>query len=162
MLSRINVHAKGYSGNRIEITQTYVDMLNRGVTPVVCEKGSVGACGDLAPMSQMALSLMGEGECFFRGERMPARLALERAGIPVPGLQARDGLVANARGVLGLPQGGDATGPYPSVLLLHGLGSRARVRCRFARAAASHRRRYGVVWYSRSRSRKDCSTAARA
>src|SRR5512140_1264482 len=54
MLSRINVHAHGHSGCRPEITQTYVDMLNRGVTPVVCEKGSVGACGDLAPMSQIA------------------------------------------------------------------------------------------------------------
>jgi histidine ammonia-lyase len=94
MLSRINVHARGHSGCRLEITQTYVDMLNRGVTPVVCEKGSVGACGDLSPMSQVALSLMGEGESIFRGERIPTRAALERAGIPVPGLQARDGLAA--------------------------------------------------------------------
>jgi len=94
MLSRINVHAKGYSGCRLEIPSTYVEMLNRGVVPVVCEKGSVGACGDLAPMSQLALSLMGEGESFYRGERMPTRAALERAGIPVPGLKARDGLAA--------------------------------------------------------------------
>jgi histidine ammonia-lyase len=94
MLSRINVHAKGHSACRPEITGTYVEMLNRGVTPVVCEKGSVGACGDLAPMSQIALALMGEGECFFAGERMPSARALERAGIPVPGLQARDGLAA--------------------------------------------------------------------
>ncbi|HEY3352367.1 MAG TPA: aromatic amino acid ammonia-lyase [Polyangia bacterium] len=94
MLSRINVHQRGYSGPRPEITQTYVDMLNRGVTPVVCEKGSVGACGDLAPMSQIALSLMGEGESFYEGERMPTRQALERASIPIPGLQARDGLAA--------------------------------------------------------------------
>ncbi len=94
MLSRINVHARGYSGCRPEITQTYVEMLNRGVTPVVCEKGSVGACGDLSPMSQMALSLMGEGESFYEGKRMPTRAAMEKAGIPVPGLQARDGLAA--------------------------------------------------------------------
>jgi len=94
MLSRINVHAKGHSGCRPEITQTYVEMLNRGVTPIACEKGSVGACGDLAPMSQIALSLMGEGECFYRGERMPTRDAMAKAGIPVPGLQARDGLAA--------------------------------------------------------------------
>jgi histidine ammonia-lyase len=94
MLSRINVHAKGFSACRPEITQTYVDMLNKGVTPVVCEKGSVGACGDLAPMSQIALSLMGEGESFYKGERMPTRTALEKAGIPVPGLQVRDGLAA--------------------------------------------------------------------
>ena len=94
MLSRVNVHAKGYSGCRLEIPATYVEMLNRGVTPVVCEKGSVGACGDLAPMSQLALSLMGEGESFYRGERMATRTALEHAGIPVPGLRARDGLAA--------------------------------------------------------------------
>ncbi len=94
MASRINVHARGYSGCRPEIPLTYLEMLNRGVTPVVCEKGSVGACGDLAPMSQIALSLMGEGESFYQGERMPTRAALERAGIPVPGLKARDGLAA--------------------------------------------------------------------
>ncbi|MDX1389797.1 MAG: aromatic amino acid ammonia-lyase, partial [Acidobacteriota bacterium] len=94
MVSRVNVHAKGLSGCRIEIPQTYISMLNAGVTPVVCEKGSVGACGDLAPMSQIALSLMGEGESFYRGERMPTAHALEQAGIPVPGLKARDGLSA--------------------------------------------------------------------
>lgn len=94
MLSRVNVHAKGYSGCRPEIPLTYIEMLNKGVIPVVCEKGSVGACGDLAPMSQCALSLLGEGECFFEGERMPAKTAMERANIPVPGLMARDGLAA--------------------------------------------------------------------
>ena len=94
MVSRINVHCRGYSGCRPEIPLTYVDMLNKGVTPVVCEKGSVGACGDLAPMSQLALSLMGEGESFYQGERMPTAKAMEKAGIPVPGLQARDGLAA--------------------------------------------------------------------
>ena len=92
MASRVNVHAHGKSGCRPEITVTLVEMLNRGVTPVVCQKGSVGACGDLAPMSQIALLMMGEGEAFFEGERMPGRVALERAGIPVPGLMARDGL----------------------------------------------------------------------
>jgi len=94
MLSRINVHANGYSACRPEITQTYVDMLNKGVTPVVCSKGSVGACGDLAPMSQIALLLMGEGEAFYKGERLPGKVAFEKAGIAIPGLQARDGLAA--------------------------------------------------------------------
>jgi len=94
MLSRVAVHARGYSGCRPEITLTYVAMLNAGLTPIACEKGSVGACGDLAPMSQIALSLMGEGECFYRGERLATRVAMERAGIRVPGLQARDGLAA--------------------------------------------------------------------
>ncbi|MBI5489242.1 MAG: aromatic amino acid lyase [Deltaproteobacteria bacterium] len=94
MLSRINVHAHGHSACRLEITRCYVDMLNKGVTPVVCRKGSVGACGDLAPMSQIALSLMGEGESFYEGARMPTAKAQERAGIKPPGLQARDGLAA--------------------------------------------------------------------
>jgi histidine ammonia-lyase len=94
MAGRINVHAHGNSGCRLEITQTLVDMLNKGVTPVVCQKGSVGACGDLAPMSQIALLLMGEGEAYYQGERMPGKQALEKAGIPIPGLQARDGLAA--------------------------------------------------------------------
>jgi histidine ammonia-lyase len=94
MLSRIAVHSRGHSGCRPEIPLTYVEMLNHGVTPVACEKGSVGACGDLAPMSQIALSLMGEGECFYQGERVPTRDAMARANIPVPGLKARDGLAA--------------------------------------------------------------------
>ncbi|MBM3310085.1 MAG: aromatic amino acid lyase [Candidatus Aminicenantes bacterium] len=94
MAGRVNVHARGRSGCRPEITLTLVELLNKGVTPVVCQKGSVGACGDLSPMAQMALILMGEGEAYFRGERLPGRTALERAGIAVPGLQARDGLAA--------------------------------------------------------------------
>ena len=71
MAGRINVHAHGNSGCRPEITQTLVEMLNKGVTPFVCQKGSVGACGDLAPMSQIALLLMGEGEAYYQGERLP-------------------------------------------------------------------------------------------
>jgi histidine ammonia-lyase len=67
-------------------------MLNKGVTPFVCQKGSVGASGDLAPMSQVALLMMGEGKAYYRDELLPGREALERAGIPVPGLEARDGL----------------------------------------------------------------------
>jgi len=94
MLLRANVLAKGYSGCRPEIAQTFVDMLNKGVTPVVCQKGSVGACGDLAPMSQIALLMMGEGEAFYQGERLPGAKALEKAGIPIPGLKARDGLAS--------------------------------------------------------------------
>ncbi len=92
MAGRINVHAHGNSGCRPEITLTLVEMLNKGVTPVVCQKGSVGASGDLAPMSQIALLLMGEGEAYFSGERLPGHEAMQRAGIEIPGLQARDGL----------------------------------------------------------------------
>ena len=94
LAGRINVHAHGNSGCRPEITLTLVELLNKGVTPVVCNKGSVGASGDLAPMAQAMLLLMGEGEAFYKGERLPGREALKRAGIPIPGLQARDGLAA--------------------------------------------------------------------
>jgi histidine ammonia-lyase len=94
MLSRINVHCKGKSGCRRDIPLTYIELLNKGVIPVVCEKGSVGACGDLSPMSQIALSLMGEGECFYKGKRMATKEAMSQAGVPIPGLKARDGLAA--------------------------------------------------------------------
>ncbi len=92
MAGRVNVHAHGRSGCRPEITLCLVEMLNRGVTPYVCQKGSVGACGDLAPMSQIALLLMGEGQAWYQGELLPGAEALRRAGIAVPGLEARDGL----------------------------------------------------------------------
>ena len=84
LAGRINVHAHGNSGCRPEITLTLVEMLNKGVTPVVCQKGSVGASGDLAPMAQAMLLLLGEGEAFYNGERLPGGEALRRAGIPVP------------------------------------------------------------------------------
>lgn len=92
MLGRINVHAHGNSGCRPEITNTLVEMLNKGVTPYVCQKGSVGASGDLAPMSQIALLMMGEGKAYYKGELLEGRQAMEQAGIEIPGLQARDGL----------------------------------------------------------------------
>jgi len=92
MLSRINVHAHGNSGIRPVITQTLVEMLNKGVTPYVCQKGSVGASGDLAPMSQIALLLLGEGKAYYKGELLDGKEAMERAGIAIPGLRARDGL----------------------------------------------------------------------
>ncbi len=80
LAGRINVHAHGNSGCRPEITLTLVEMLNKGVTPVVCQKGSVGACGDLAPMAQAALLLMGEGEAFYQGERLPGAEAMRAGG----------------------------------------------------------------------------------
>jgi histidine ammonia-lyase len=94
MAGRINVHAHGNSGCRPEITLTLIEMLNKGVTPVVCQKGSVGACGDLAPMAQLALLLMGEGEAYYQGQRLPGREAMQKAGIAIPNLKARDGLAA--------------------------------------------------------------------
>jgi histidine ammonia-lyase len=92
LAGRINVHAHGNSGCRPEITLTLIEMLNKGVTPVVCQKGSVGASGDLAPMAQAALLLMGEGEAFYNGERLSGAEAMRQAEIEVPGLHARDGL----------------------------------------------------------------------
>ncbi len=92
MASRVNVLAKGFSGNRPEIAQTLIEMLNKGVTPFVCQKGSVGASGDLAPMSQIALVLLGEGQAYYQGKLLEGKEAMDRAGIPIPGLKARDGL----------------------------------------------------------------------
>jgi len=92
MLARVNVHAHGNSGCRPEITQTLVEMLNKGVTPYVCQKGSVGACGDLAPMAQIALLMLGEGKAYYQDKLLEGREAMKKAGIPLPGLEARDGL----------------------------------------------------------------------
>jgi histidine ammonia-lyase len=92
MVARANVLAHGNSGNRLIIEQTLIEMLNKGVTPYVCQKGSVGACGDLAPMSQIALLMLGEGQAYYEGELLEGAEALNRAGIEVPGLEARDGL----------------------------------------------------------------------
>jgi len=101
MLGRINVHAHGNSGCRPEITLTLVEMLNKGVTPYVCQKGSVGACGDLAPMSQIALLMLGEGQAYYKGKLIDGKDAMKKAGIPIPGLQARDGLsIINGSNVL--------------------------------------------------------------
>ena len=76
-------------------------MLNKGVTPCVCAKGSVGASGDLAPMSQIALLMMGEGNAYYKGKFYDGREAMEKAGIKIPGLKARDGLaVINGSNVL--------------------------------------------------------------
>ena len=66
-----------------QVNAALAEMLNKGVTPYVCQKGSVGACGDLSPMSQIALLMMGEGEAFLQGVRMPGGAALEAAGIAV-------------------------------------------------------------------------------
>lgn len=92
ILSRINVHCNGHSALRLKVVETLVEMINKGVTPVMCQKGSVGASGDLSPMGQMALVPMGEGEAFFEGERLPGAEAMKRAGIETITYQARDGL----------------------------------------------------------------------
>ena len=101
MCGRVNVHAKGYSAGRRIVTERMIEALNRGITPVVCEKGSVGACGDLSPMSQIALAIMGEGEVFYKGEKIPASAAWKKEKIEPLVLEARDGLsIINGSNVL--------------------------------------------------------------
>ena len=94
ILSRLNTHCWGHSGIRHELVELMVEMLNRGVNPVMCQKGSVGASGDLAPMAQMALVLMGEGEAFYKGKRLPGAEALQSAGLSPIVFKERDGLAA--------------------------------------------------------------------
>jgi len=92
LLLRANVLAAGFSGARPLVIDTLVAMLEHGVTPVIPEKGSVGASGDLAPLAHLALAAIGEGEVFYRGERMPAADAFERAGIAPLQLEVKEGL----------------------------------------------------------------------
>jgi histidine ammonia-lyase len=92
LLLRCNVLAKGFSGIRLETLQLALDMLERDVVPVVPERGSVGASGDLAPLAHLALVLIGEGEAFYQGQRMPGRQALEKAGLKPVVLEAKEGL----------------------------------------------------------------------
>jgi len=92
ILLRANVLTLGFSGIRSEIIEMLCEMLNRRLYPVVPEKGSVGASGDLAPLAHLALSLVGEGEAFFEGQRMQSGDALRRAGLKPVELQAKEGL----------------------------------------------------------------------
>ncbi len=95
MVIRANTIAKGYSGARPCIVDTLLEMLNRKVTPFVPEKGSVGASGDLAPLSHLGLVLLGEGEASYRGERMSGREAMAKAGIDTVELKAKEGIAIN-------------------------------------------------------------------
>ncbi len=92
MLLRANVLACGFSGARPLVIETLIAMLEKGVTPVIPEKGSVGASGDLAPLAHLALAAIGEGEVFYQGERLLAATALERAGIAPLQLEVKEGL----------------------------------------------------------------------
>jgi histidine ammonia-lyase len=84
--------ARGYSGVRMEVIDALIAMHNLGLTPVIPCQGSVGASGDLAPLAHLSLPLIGEGEVFLHGERMPAVQALERAGMKPITLSAKEGL----------------------------------------------------------------------
>lgn len=92
MLLRANVLALGYSGCRPIVVDTLLAMLERGVTPRIPEKGSVGASGDLAPLAHLALAMIGEGEAFYNGERLTGAEALRRAGIDPLELEVKEGL----------------------------------------------------------------------
>src|SRR5689334_6110916 len=92
MLLRANTLAKGSSGARIETVELLLDCLERGVVPVVPSRGSVGASGDLAPLAHLALPLVGEGEAFVDGERLPGFEALARVGLEPIRLEAKEGL----------------------------------------------------------------------
>jgi histidine ammonia-lyase len=106
---RINTLLRGHSGIRVQTLQALAAMLNAGIVPVVPQLGSVGASGDLAPLSHLAIVLIGGGEAFFAGERLPGGEALRRAGLAPVELTIKEGLALNngtaqmlATGVLAL------------------------------------------------------------
>jgi histidine ammonia-lyase len=92
ILLRANVLALGLSGIRLEVVELLCELNNRGVIPVIPEKGSVGASGDLAPLAHLSLTLIGEGEAFYKGERSAGAEALRKAGLNPVALEAKEGL----------------------------------------------------------------------
>ena len=93
MLLRANALSKGYSGIRCETLDVLISMLNKGVHPIVPEKGSLGSSGDLAPLSHMVLTMLGLGEAIYKGVKMESKDAMEKAGIkPLEYLGAKEGL----------------------------------------------------------------------
>lgn len=95
MLLRANTLAKGYSGIRLETLETLVEMLNKGVHPIIPSKGSVGASGDLSPLSHMVLVLIGEGKAEYKSEIMDGKEAMEKAGIKPVQLEFKEGVALN-------------------------------------------------------------------
>ena len=92
MLLRVNSLIKGYSGIRLSTLNTLIEMINKKVHPVIPEKGSLGASGDLAPLAHMVLPMIGEGEAYYNGERLSGREAMILAGIDTVSLMAKEGL----------------------------------------------------------------------
>jgi len=92
MLLRANALAKGYSGIRLSTLQTLIEMLNKGVHPIIPEKGSLGSSGDLAPLAHMVLVMIGEGEAIYEGARMAGKEAMTKAGIQPVELTSKEGL----------------------------------------------------------------------
>ena len=92
MLIRINSLLKGYSGIRLSTVEKLLELLNKGVTPYIPEKGSLGASGDLAPLAHMVLPMLGLGRAYYKGELLSGQEALDRAGIEKIQLAAKEGL----------------------------------------------------------------------
>lgn len=92
MLLRVNALVKGYSGIRLEVVETLVEMINKGVHPQVREKGSVGSSGDLCPLAHMVLPMIGLGEAEYNGEILEGKDVMDKAGIPIVTLKAKEGL----------------------------------------------------------------------
>ena len=95
MLLRANTLAKGFSGVKPETVQTVIDMLNKKVHPIIPSKGSVGASGDLAPLSHMILVLTGEGKAEYNGKILTGKQAMKKAGITPIKLDYKEGLALN-------------------------------------------------------------------
>ncbi|MEG0133161.1 MAG: histidine ammonia-lyase [Clostridium sp.] len=130
ILLRANALSKGYSGIRLSTLHTLIEMLNKGVHPIIPEKGSLGASGDLAPLSHMVLPMLGEGEAEYQGEVIDGREAMNRAGIEIVELIAKEGLalingtqVMTAVGTLALWDGINVikNGDIAAALTLEGL-----------------------------------------
>lgn len=92
LLLKANGLAKGYSGVRLEVVNTLIQMLNQGVIPVIPEKGSVGSSGDLAPLAHLALVMIGHGEAYYNGQILHGAEAMQKAGIPALKLRSKEGL----------------------------------------------------------------------
>ncbi|MGO1470053.1 MAG: histidine ammonia-lyase [Tissierella sp.] len=92
MLLRINALSTGYSGIRLSTMETLMAMLNEGVHPIIPEQGSLGASGDLAPLAHMVLTMIGEGEAIYKGERLESAQAMKKAGIEIISLTSKEGL----------------------------------------------------------------------
>jgi histidine ammonia-lyase len=95
LVIRVNTLMRGHSGIRVETLRAQAALLNAGIVPVVPQKGSVGASGDLAPLSHLAIVLLGGGEAFYKGERLPGAEALKRAGLAPVTLSHKEGLALN-------------------------------------------------------------------
>jgi len=95
MLLRANVLAKGFSGIKLQTLQTLIDMINSGVHPIIPRQGSVGASGDLSPLSHLALVLIGKGKAEYQGNVIEGKTAMQLAGIKPIKLAAKEGLALN-------------------------------------------------------------------